>query len=286
MTIAIDFDGTICTGLDFEIKNKRPNLQLIERINYLRSCGNYIKIVTARGAYNSTIQERTAKYYQSIKSYLETNKIGYDEISFNKEFADIYIDDLAVRPDEVVITKDLSSGFTDNVVTRLNNMVIKTGETIEQEYNWYSVYQHKSDLPEILNITRHSIVYKYIEVNGNLDIDLLLHKINLYRQYPRMNELRFDSYIVNICKHLDKNEHITTGLGNKLLNRLNTIKIEPTFAHGDLSIQNIIPIYYGIKFIDPLYGHDKFGSYLTDFAKLLFSVKFYDGNWSLFAEIT
>jgi len=283
MTVSVDFDGTLCLGLDFEIKNKTPNTILIGKINYLKSKGNYIKIVTARGSYNTSIEERTKKYYNIIKDYLDKNGVNYDEISFNKEFADIYIDDLAIRPEEVTITKDLSSSFTDNVVTRINDTVIKSGKTIEKEYEWYKSYLHKKDIPEILNVTRHSIVYKYIESYGKLNYDSLFDKIDRYKDYDPLNNLTFNSYIININDHIISNQILIDY--KKLIYMLQEINIEPSFAHGDLSITNIIPTENGIKFIDPLYNKDKFGSYIIDFAKLLFSVKFYLGDVKLFEEL-
>jgi hypothetical protein len=287
MIVSVDFDGTICSGLDFNIEQKIPNTHLIEQINYLRRAGNYIKIVTARGSFNSTLQERSIKYLDPIRAFLEKNGVEYDMISFNKEFADIYIDDLAIRPDEVVVTKDLSSGFTKNVVTRLNNMVIKTGETVDREYLWYEAYQNKDDLPVIINRTRHSIVYKYVEPLGELNYEQLLIKIGVYKSYPRLSPLEFGDYIESIIEHLQNNSRIKKGQILKLLDALYTVNglVPGTFAHGDLSIDNIIPVQDGFRFIDPLYHEEKFGSYLLDYAKLLLSLKFYRGDCDTFDMI-
>lgn len=278
--ICVDFDGTLCLGLDFNIENKKPNKELIEKINYLHKNGNHIKIVTARGAFNSSLAERTQKYYDLIKNYLDKNGVLYDEISFNKEFADIYIDDLAIRPDEVVIAKDLSSSFTKNIVTRINDTVIKSGDSITNEREWYDAYKDKEDIPEILNLTRHSIVYKYIDPYGTFDTNEIICKVRKYATYPKLNSLKFNSYITGISMHLHANSGITNG--QRLLNLLQLIDIKPTFAHGDLSIENIIPTQTGIKFIDPLYNADKFGSFILDYAKLLFSLKYYVEDYANF----
>ncbi len=280
---SVDFDGTLALGNGFDISSKSPNLFLIDKINYLKKSGNYIKIVTARGAYNTTIEERTAKYYQPIKTFLDTNGVLYDEISFNKEFADIYIDDLSIRPEEVVITKDLSSTFTDNIVTRINDTVIKSGKTVTDEYEWYNAYQDKNDIPEVLNVTRHSLIYKFIEKEGLVNFEELFGIMLKYSKYKPLNTCSFDSYVSNIEVHLSKNKNITNG--KKLLNELEWIHLSPTFSHGDLSIDNIIPTSTGIKIIDPLYAKNKFGNYILDYVKLLFSVKFYRNDLSLFFEL-
>ncbi len=193
---------------------------------------------------------------------------------------DVYIDDLAIRPNEVIITKDLSSTFTKNIVTRINDTVIKSGETVADEYEWYNCYRDKEDVPEVLNITRHSLIYKYIEIVGTVDYISLLHKIGQYSAYPKLNDLNFNNYTTNIEGHLNKNQRITNVA--KLLGRLVQLDITPTFAHGDLSIDNIIPTSNGLKFIDPLYCKHRFGSYIIDYAKLLFSIKFYKGHVASF----
>ncbi len=276
MIISVDIDGTLALGNGFELASKQPNRALIEKVNDLKRSGNYIKVVTARGAYNSTLEERRNKYYKIVAEFLQINGIMYDEISFNKEFADIYIDDLSIRPDEVVITKDLSSSFTDNIVTRINDTVIKSGKTVLDEYEWYNAYQDKNDIPEILNVTRHSLIYKYIEKEQNHFLVSLLNIIKKYKEYPRLNDLTFFSYIENIKTHLQKNDLITNG--NKLITLLCRLNFPPTFSHGDLSIENVIMTKNGIKLIDPLYSKNRFGSYMIDYAKLLFSIKFYKGD--------
>lgn len=283
MIVSVDIDGTLALGNGFELSEKIPNHSLIERISELKRSGNYIKIVTARGAYNTTIEERTKKYCGQIKEYLDKHGILYDEISFNKEFADIYIDDLAIRPDEVIITKDLSSSFTNNIVTRINDTVIKSGKTVADEYEWYNAYQDKNDIPEILNVNRHSIIYKHIEKEGEVDFNELFSVMGRYFSYPKLNALQFDSYIENIEDHLLENSRITNGI--KLIKLLSNQDVMPTFSHGDLSIDNIIPTKNGLKLIDPLYCKNRFGSYMIDFAKLLFSIKFYRGDVATFNKL-
>jgi hypothetical protein len=283
MIVNVDFDGSLALGLGFGISEKIPNIKLIDRINYLKSCGNTIKIVTARGAYNSSIEERTKKYYDQIKEYLDKNGVLYDEISFIKEFADIYIDDLAIRPDEIMITKDLSSSFTNNIVTRINDTVVKCGATVHNEYEWYKWFNMNEYKPEILNINRHSIIYKYIEKEGEIDYYKLLDVVEYYSGFNRMNNIEFSEYVNSISNHLALNKSISNGLS--LIRKLAEINIRPTFAHGDLSVYNVIPTKDGFKLIDPLYHEGKFGSITTDLAKLLFSIKFYLGNYRKFEEL-
>lgn len=282
--VVVDFDGTLALGFNSAIKDKPSNTKLIEHINYLKSKGNYIKVVTARGAYSNTLEQRTLKYYDIIKAYLDTNNVQFDELSFNKEYADIYIDDLSILPHELETTQDMSSDFTKNIVTRINDVVIKSGLTTKDEYLWYSAYENKEDIPEILNITSHSIFYRYIFVDNRLTInpDRVFEKIESYKEYPRLNDLGFGTYILNIDKHLKGND--ITG-SKKLIELLMPLNINPTFSHGDLSIKNILPVHGGLKLIDPLYSSEKFGSYIIDYAKLLFSIKFYDGNIELFNSL-
>ena len=94
MVIIIDFDGTLALGDTSDINKMSPNLKLVSLINQMYNDGNTIKIVTARGCKScSNIKERNKKYYNIISKWLKKHNINYHELSFNKEYADVYIDD-------------------------------------------------------------------------------------------------------------------------------------------------------------------------------------------------
>jgi hypothetical protein len=179
--------------------------------------------------------------------------------------------------------KALPTGFTDNSVTQVDGLVVKTGKDIRREYEWYLAYQDKADIPCILGTTDKSIVMEYIESSGTLRTQEIMDIIRKYKKYPVLNHLDSLWYYHRVGYHLAKNENITNGW--KLLDRLSIMVIPATFSHGDLSVYNIIPTSTGLKLIDPLYSKDTFGSYILDYAKLLFSLKFYNNDMKMYDEL-
>lgn len=185
--------------------------------------------------------------------------------------------------------KALPTGFTDNSVTHVDGLVVKTGKDMQREVAWYVAYQDKADLPHIVGGyaatcgSKQSIVMQYIERSGELRTQEIMDIIRKYKKYPRMNDLGFTTYYYRIDDHIKKNKQITNG--GKLLDRLSLMHIEPTFSHGDLSVYNIIPSSTGLKLIDPLYSTHTFGSYILDYAKLLFSLKFYNNDMKMYDEL-
>lgn len=99
--ICIDIDGVIC-----ELKKPNqtyedlsPVAGAAETIRELRRRGNYIILFTAR--HMKTTQSNqglvAARVGAITLNWLAKNSIEYDEIYFGKPWADIYIDDNALR---------------------------------------------------------------------------------------------------------------------------------------------------------------------------------------------
>lgn len=103
--IIVDFDDTLCLH-PADDKSKiplgKPNTPLINRLNELHSKGYRIEIYTARGHLSCKSRiEAEVKYKEVIIQWLHDNKVQFDWISFNKPYGVIYIDDKAIRPDEL-----------------------------------------------------------------------------------------------------------------------------------------------------------------------------------------
>ena len=177
----------------------------------------------------------------------------------------------------------LPTGFTDNSVTQIDGLVVKTGKNVSDEKAWYEAYLDKGDIPRIVGLEGSSLVMKFIERSGCLDTGEVIKVVEKYKRYKPLSSLPWDAYIDRIYRHLVTNDKIHNG--GKLLEKLRNLKLPHTFCHGDLSVYNIIPTTEGIKLIDPLYSDNKFGSYLLDYAKLLFSIKFYQGDARLFKDL-
>lgn len=101
MRICIDLDGVICSlkKQDETYADVSPILGAIEKIRELRQAGHYIIIYTARHmkTCNANISLVIAKIGQVTLEWLSNHNVEYDEILFGKPWADIYIDDNALR---------------------------------------------------------------------------------------------------------------------------------------------------------------------------------------------
>lgn len=168
----------------------------------------------------------------------------------------------------------LTGGFTTNIVERYGDMVKKTGTATVDELIWYSAYPTKKHLP-------NTITLEFVESVGLVDLDEVINIVEAYKSFQPLNKLKFDAYYDRILYHIEKSD---VPNGYKLIEKLKSVTLEPTFAHGDLSIRNIIQSKDGVKLIDPLYLKN-FGSYILDYAKLAFTFKFYDGNVEGFDKI-
>lgn len=193
---------------------------------------------------------------------------------------DIYVDNFSFRKYKAI---DLSTGFTNNKVYKKKNTVVKIGDTVSYENEWYTSYQNKKNIPNIISCTDDKIIMEYIERDSDINLDEIIELIEVYKKYQTLNNLSFQKYIDSIQDHLKKNKSISNG--DILLKKLENLNIDKTFCHGDLSVMNIIPTKFGIKLIDPLYSKNKFGSYELDIAKLCFSFKFYKNDSASFSYI-
>ena len=136
------------------------------------------------------------------------------------------------------------------------------------------MYPNKSHLPG-------TITLEFVESVGDVNLDEVIKLVEQYKSYQTLNKLTFDAYYDRILHHVEKSN---VPNAHKLLDFLKPIKLEPTFAHGDLSIKNIIQAKDGVKLIDPLY-YRNFGSYILDYAKLAFTLKFFNNDVAGFEKI-
>lgn len=108
--IIVDFDDTLCMhGEDkSNITAGLPNDSLIHSLNRLHDKGYRIHIYTARGHLSAQNRaDADLKYRQVITNWLATYKVKYDLLSFEKPLGFIYIDDKAIRPNEIHLLERL-----------------------------------------------------------------------------------------------------------------------------------------------------------------------------------
>jgi tRNA A-37 threonylcarbamoyl transferase component Bud32 len=278
MVIVVDFDGTLALGDTSNIPTMYPNLKLITLINQMYNDGNYIKIVTARGCKScSTIKEREDKYGKIITNWLNINGVTYNELSFNKEYGDAYIDDRGYNIKDTIYYNKLDSKFTNNKVRRINDCVVKKSDSTIQEVSWYNkALEIGLDIPSVLSYDKDTIATSFIEGSSCYNVDLILNTLRKFKNTKSTNKVNFNSYIERIENHIKNNPLIKSG--NKLIDKLNSINPPNTFNHGDFSTHNQIESEGKLYLIDPIYSEDVYQSYVIDAAKHLFSVLYYNLN--------
>jgi len=284
MVVVIDFDGTLALGDTKDINLMIPNLKLVSLINSLYKDGNIIKIVTARGCKScNSFLKRHKKYYNIITNWLKTHDIKYHELSFYKEYADVYIDDRGINIKDTIYYDKLDSKFTTNKVRRVNNFVVKKSTSSINEVEWYNnTSELDINIPEILSYDNDTITTSFIDGKSCSNIGLFIDVLKIFQSTPSTNKIGFGTYIQRIKTHLDKNPTIIGK--DKLLKSLNVINIPNTFNHGDFSVNNLIESKGKLYLIDPIMTDDLFQSYVIDAAKHLFSILYYDLNYSLYNQ--
>lgn len=101
MRICIDLDGVVCQlkrpGESYA--DLKPVPGAAEKLRALRKAGHVIILSTARHmkTTNGNVGAAVAKIGQITLDWLARHGIEYDEIHFGKPWADVYIDDNALR---------------------------------------------------------------------------------------------------------------------------------------------------------------------------------------------
>lgn len=262
--IAVDFDNTLALGNFARIERLLPNIPLI---NKLKRSGCYIKIVTARGGKRKlTEEQKKERYYDSIKQWLERNEVPFNQISFNKEYAHLYIDDMTI--DEHANFETIRSEFTNNSIIFTERTCIKNCSTAQSEFAWYALAKaNQIAVPEVLFCNDELIVTRKIKEHRKPKAEDLIQLLRDFSGMPPINKAEFTTYIDNLSgfEIPDLRQHA------------------PTFYHGDFSTQNVL-VSDKCYCIDPNFKN-VFGSAVIDAGKAAFSFYAYEKNLHAAGEI-
>lgn len=99
MRICIDLDGVITRLENLPYAYRSPVIGTKQAIDLLRDQGHYIILHTARRmrTHEGNVGRVIADIGFDTLEWLRDHEIKYDEIIFGKPFADVYIDDNALR---------------------------------------------------------------------------------------------------------------------------------------------------------------------------------------------
>lgn len=280
MRIAVDFDGTLACGNKSHISTLIPNRALILRLQELRASINpEILIVTARGGKAGlSDEEKRIRYYSLIASWLEKYGVPYDKISFKKEYANLYIDDMTIT--QRADFEGQQSKFTGNKIVFTDDTVIKVSKSALFEFEWYKEAKMRGfSTPGVLFCNDECIITERIlfhEKPKAIDFIRILEQFK--RDVGVIGGMDFSTYLMNVP--------LIEGISDvaRSLIPRETNRHLPTFFHGDLSTTNVLKTKHNIWLIDPNSKYI-FGSYLTDAGKAVFSLIAYENDFSGAQEI-
>jgi capsule biosynthesis phosphatase len=117
MRICLDIDGVIANFSSPEVSYSEvtPLSGAVESLLEMKSDGHYIILCTARHmrTTNGNVGLVVAKQGLTLLNWLDKHGIVYDELFFGKPWADLYIDDNALRfdswdkiPDQIKALKE------------------------------------------------------------------------------------------------------------------------------------------------------------------------------------
>lgn len=106
---AVDLDHTLCipneSGKDsFEKYGLATPIQsIIDKVNQLHEAGNKIVLYTARRmvTHSGDVQKVINDVGSITEKWLSEHGVQYDQLVFGKIYADVYLDDKALRPEEL-----------------------------------------------------------------------------------------------------------------------------------------------------------------------------------------
>lgn len=302
--ICFDLDNTLVTYPDVEgdYSTVRPIKENIKYARFLKELGNTIIIYTARRmrTHDGNVGKIMADVGKTTLETIDEFNIPCDELHFGKPYADFYVDDLAVKPQES-LSKQLGFYNTNvqerqfNNITTMKNKVIKRG-AIKGETYWYEnapkdfnkyIPDTEVNNKKIIMERVHGVPLSYLYCNKTLDFSLLnrvmdtldiLHNnkktdkdIDIYLNYSRKFEER--------CK--DMSGQLIKNVGSFLKEYEKRDKGQLGAIHGDPVFTNILlDKRDNLKFLDM---RGKLGTNFTiygdifyDYAKIYQSILGYD----------
>lgn len=274
--IILDFDDTLAFHQNRDWANSAPNTKLIEKTNDLYDQGWQIDIFTARGSLScSTRQEAMEKYQPGMIEWLDKHGVKYHSISFDKPLAAYYIDDKGMSPDDFVNIniQKLEGGLSGSDIYSDGTMVHKKDPNAHKVRAWYD--NTKSvNLPKIDRVVGDIITMEYVKHDVNFFRDNVFIALGLIQDTLAKlktnvvnNDQTFSDYIDRIETHVEASN---VAYFKEILERLQFIKLEPSYAHGDFGITNMLFNDGKLFLIDPI--PNVFGCTELDAAKFIASL--------------
>lgn len=281
-TIVCDVDDTISTHYNRDYENAVPHWPIIDKLNRLYDEGWEIIYLTARGqlSFNGDLALIEKHRRPVLEAWLHKHGVKYSKLSFQKELAQYYIDDKAIRPEDFLkMDMEVLVGGSGAEVRREGNCVIKTAKNSADVAAWYEYAANKFavDLPEIHSVIGDTITMDYIKPSGRFAGEQLDEVVKFIHYFSHdETHIPFSTYIARVKEHLELCHHPKTEEILVLMYQYEQFMDEhKSFCHGDLTIGNTIVNNHYVYLIDPNPTRNTWTSYLLDYAKLYQSLHFH-----------
>lgn len=284
--IVFDIDGTISFCLDRDFANAKPNIPLIQKLNKFYDEGWRIILCTSRGnlSCDGDLEKRKEKYEALIVDWMDRHGVKYHELSFHKEYAEYYVDDKALTPEQFISLDivPLHGGWSGAKIERRGNKVYKTHHRVMNEATWYNYIKDTINVPKVYGIDGGTLVMEFLNELEETDSSLkekshlILYEVDLYRHKMPLSTSK--DYYSKIHKRVLDIQQATGHDFSFVLDYFEIPSVrklfnESTFCHGDLTTENTIMCKDGLYFIDPILEYDSWSHYILDITKLLYSLE-------------
>ena len=273
--IICDVDDTISFTINRDWENATPNTRLIQKLNSLYDQGWEIEYYTARGSLSCKSRTEAKETYSDIiTTWFKKHGVKYSKLSFDKPLAAYYIDDKGIKPEEFLDLdiEILQGGQSGAQIERRGNLVYKTHENSLEAASWYKKASNIIKTVRVHSVIGNTLCIDYVENDGTLKFAMIDYVLSQFKTVPSYAD--FQTYSDRIKEHMNYNNVMYS---EKVLSLLNSIKDtmnnNKTFAHGDMSLDNMIVSNDILYLIDPNAPEGLYSSWLLDVAKILHSAK-------------
>ena len=276
--IVVDFDDTLAFHQNRQFDKALPNTDLIEKLNGLYDQGWQIDIFTARGSIScKTREEARQKYEEGMKSWLEKHGVKYHALSFDKPLAAYYIDDKGIMPEDFleVNIRELEGGLSGTEIYTDGKVVHKQDPNAHATREWFTTTQSTEiKTPIIHRVVGDTITMDYVEHDENYFVEnfhkalgIVQSNLEIMKTIDNESVFTFEAYRSRIRDHAaNSNQKLLMDVAV----RLNTMFLQPSFAHGDFGIKNMLFKDGDMYLIDPICN--VFGCTALDAAKFCASL--------------
>jgi len=274
-TVVVDFDDTLSFTMNRDFENARCDKEVVNQLMHLKKLGWFIVIQTARGqlSCNGDYLAADAKYRSQIEHWLNIHRVPYDELTFNKRLAQLYIDDKSMHPDVFKHTVfEEHNGMSGAYILRIGDTIHKTSLSVHDEVTWYNLAKGKCTTPTVLRVVGNTLTMEYVQKQGCLDVNELLGIISNFAHNKL--EVNWEHYIDRLRTHAKLISKEVENFVDKAVLFTTEAENQGSFCHGDLSLDNIISTEKGPVLIDPILMTD-YSSWLLDLSKLIHSAQRY-----------